>query len=138
MLETLIIWKFEKYTLIMGCGSSSNDVAPSTTPAQSASTPAQSAPVQSTPVESTPVEPMPVQETPVTPRPASRVSNKLQTSENTTPAFDFNSKDKKYKLTYFDFTGRGEFIRLVFVAGGLDYEDFRFKHEEWADFKKCI
>jgi len=39
-----------------------------------------------------------------------------------------------YKLTYFDLRGRGEIIRLVFAAAGVQYEDYRIK-SEWAELK---
>ena len=42
-----------------------------------------------------------------------------------------------YKLTYFNFRGRGEIPRLIFVKNGVKYEDIRveFYTEEWPNFK---
>ena len=40
-----------------------------------------------------------------------------------------------YKLTYFNFRGRGEIIRLVFTAAGVAYEDNRIERERWPELK---
>ncbi len=37
----------------------------------------------------------------------------------------------KYVLHYFDAQGRGEVIRLLFHHVGVEFEDRRFKSEEW-------
>lgn len=42
----------------------------------------------------------------------------------------------KYKLWYFNFAGRAEFIRLIFAYAGQEYEDFRFENSEWPEVKK--
>ena len=42
---------------------------------------------------------------------------------------------EQYKLYYFNARGRAESIRLIFAAAGQKYEDFRFKGDEWAQFK---
>jgi len=36
-----------------------------------------------------------------------------------------------YKLTYFDFRGRGEINRLLFAHLGVSYEDVRIPRSEW-------
>ena len=41
----------------------------------------------------------------------------------------------KYKLSYFDFAGRAELIRLIFSAGKVDFEDHRFSFDEWKKLK---
>ncbi|XP_005104565.2 glutathione S-transferase 1-like [Aplysia californica] len=41
-----------------------------------------------------------------------------------------------YKLMYFDGMGRAEFIRLVFAAAEVPFEDVRFTHQEWPKYKK--
>lgn len=41
----------------------------------------------------------------------------------------------KYKLTYFSVTALGEPIRLLFKYGGIDFEDFRFKNEDWPQLR---
>ena len=42
----------------------------------------------------------------------------------------------RYKLTYFDFRGRADLIRLLFVAGKVDFEDVRISFEEWPALKE--
>lgn len=41
----------------------------------------------------------------------------------------------EYKLYYFNFKGRAETIRLLFAAAGQKYEDIRFEHDNWPEFK---
>merc|ERR1712227_21466 len=56
----------------------------------------------------------------------SKVSIKMSTNEVT-----------KVKLTYFDFGGKAESIRLALTAVGIPFEDFRFKsREEFIDMKE--
>lgn len=40
-----------------------------------------------------------------------------------------------YKLTYFDFRARGEIIRFVFAAAGVQYDDYRIEGSEWMQLK---
>ena len=43
---------------------------------------------------------------------------------------------KSYKLTYFKARGRGEFIRLVFLVAGVEFEEHQVDfHEEWPSLK---
>ena len=47
-----------------------------------------------------------------------------------------NMSKKSYKLTYFKARGRGEFIRLVFLIAGVEFEDHQVDfHEEWPLLK---
>ena len=41
----------------------------------------------------------------------------------------------QYKLTYFNFRGRGEIVRLVFAAAGVAYEDKRVEVSDWPALK---
>jgi hypothetical protein len=43
----------------------------------------------------------------------------------------------KYKFIYFNSKALGEPIRWLFAFGGIEYEDFRFKSEEWPQIKPC-
>jgi len=40
-----------------------------------------------------------------------------------------------YKLTYFNMTGRGETIRLIFAAAGVPFEDVRIDNAAWESIK---
>ncbi|CAH1101308.1 unnamed protein product [Psylliodes chrysocephalus] len=40
-----------------------------------------------------------------------------------------------YKLIYFNFTGRGEPIRMLLTYGGIPFEDIRFEVDEWPKIK---
>ena len=40
-----------------------------------------------------------------------------------------------YKLHYFNSRGTAEVARLVFAQAGVQYEDVRLTHEQWAEFK---
>ncbi|XP_066151423.1 glutathione S-transferase-like [Euwallacea fornicatus] len=41
----------------------------------------------------------------------------------------------RYKLTYFDLTGLGESIRLLFHYGGINFEDNRVPKDQWPALK---
>mmetsp|Transcript_34146 Transcript_34146/g.90229 ORF Transcript_34146/g.90229 Transcript_34146/m.90229 type:complete len:174 (-) Transcript_34146:286-807(-) len=41
----------------------------------------------------------------------------------------------RYKLTYFDFPGVAEKIRIAFRLGGIDFEDDRIDFARWPEFK---
>ncbi|CAF0719011.1 unnamed protein product [Brachionus calyciflorus] len=71
---------------------------------------------------------------------ASRTSLK-QSVENVNPTSSSNlrqSSPNNFKLNYFDLTGRGELIRLVFAAGNINYEDNRVKFEQWPELKELM
>ena len=40
-----------------------------------------------------------------------------------------------YKLTYFDFRGKAEIIRLLFAQAGIAYEDVRIQRSNWLAVK---
>jgi len=39
------------------------------------------------------------------------------------------------KFVYFDLQGKGEVTRLLLNAGNIDFEDFRFSFDDWAEIK---
>jgi glutathione S-transferase len=45
--------------------------------------------------------------------------------------------NSKIKLTYFDFTGRAEAIRIILTWAGKEFEDFRVSKEEWPKYKSA-
>ena len=40
-----------------------------------------------------------------------------------------------YKLSYFDFRGKAEIIRLLFAQAGVPYEDVRIQRSNWLSIK---
>lgn len=48
------------------------------------------------------------------------------------------SPNPKYKLTYFNMTGLGEPIRMLFAYGGIKYEDNRIETEDWPALNQVI
>ncbi len=42
----------------------------------------------------------------------------------------------KVKLTYFGCKGRGEVIRLILAAAGVEYEDIRLQKSDWPSVRK--
>lgn len=42
-----------------------------------------------------------------------------------------------YKLTYFNFKGRGEILRYIFAYKNTPYEDNRIEYSEWPAHKAC-
>ncbi|RNA39301.1 glutathione S-transferase sigma 2 [Brachionus plicatilis] len=45
-------------------------------------------------------------------------------------------KPRSYKLNYFDFSGRGELIRLIFAVSNTDYNDERTGFKDWQTKRK--
>ncbi|KAI8482144.1 hypothetical protein Bbelb_401340 [Branchiostoma belcheri] len=43
-----------------------------------------------------------------------------------------------YKLTYFKHWGRGGVLRLLFAAGGIEFEDVRIEREQWPELKPSV
>lgn len=41
----------------------------------------------------------------------------------------------KYTYHYFNIKGRGEVVRLVFVAAGVDFDDRRIEFQDWPKVK---
>lgn len=41
-----------------------------------------------------------------------------------------------YKLHYFNLRARGELIRLIFAAAGVEYEDYRIPFKDWPNVNK--
>jgi len=50
---------------------------------------------------------------------------------------DFNCTEAMthYKLTYFPLRARGEIVRFVFAAAGVEYEDHRIEMSQWSELK---
>ena len=47
----------------------------------------------------------------------------------------WSNMPSKYKLIYFDVTGRAEMTRLMFAAADVKYEDQRVKFADWPKLK---
>lgn len=45
---------------------------------------------------------------------------------------------EKYKLIYFNLKGRAEFIRLIFVVAGVEFENALVQFTEWPELKKTF
>ena len=41
----------------------------------------------------------------------------------------------KYTVHYFNIKGRGEIVRLMLVAAGVDFEDNRVQGDDWPKLK---
>lgn len=41
----------------------------------------------------------------------------------------------KFTVYYFNVKGRGEIVRLMLTAAGVDFEDHRVQGEEWPKLK---
>lgn len=48
------------------------------------------------------------------------------------------SEEPTFKLTYFNLKGSAEPIRLLFIYGGIEYEDERIEHDDWPGLKPCM
>ncbi|XP_022316933.2 glutathione S-transferase-like [Crassostrea virginica] len=44
----------------------------------------------------------------------------------------------KYTVHYFNVKGRGEIVRLILVAAGVDFEDNRVEREDWPKLKPTM
>lgn len=44
-------------------------------------------------------------------------------------------KMTKFTVYYFNIKGRGEIVRLMLTAAGVDFEDHRVQGEEWPKLK---
>ena len=42
---------------------------------------------------------------------------------------------QKFKLVYYNFTGRAELARYMFAVAGQEFEDVRFEREDWPKYK---
>ena len=47
----------------------------------------------------------------------------------------FAEMSGKPELLYFDITGRGEIIRLLYKHAGVEFEDKRISFAEWPEYK---
>ena len=43
-----------------------------------------------------------------------------------------------HELVYFDLTGRGEAIRILLSAAGVDFKDTRYTFAQWPEIKPTI
>ena len=44
----------------------------------------------------------------------------------------------KYVLHYFNLRARAEFIRVIFAAAGVQYEDHRIEMPDWPNHKASV
>ncbi|KAG5876919.1 hypothetical protein JTB14_021362 [Gonioctena quinquepunctata] len=49
-----------------------------------------------------------------------------------------NDMAPQYRVHYFDFTGRGEPIRMLLTYGGLEFDDIRIDKKDWPRIKPTL
>jgi glutathione S-transferase len=68
----------------------------------------------------------------------SQMSNTVSTRSSEESKRNNRKQNPRLKLTYFQLPHRGEFVRVILAAGGIEYQDDRRDFSGWAELKETL